>query len=113
MRKARGTASLLVVPLGALAALAGHARLGDAEEARVDAPRLVLVRQHPTPVITNRTPGAEGIRYGFEGGRVVKVGDTYHLFTTEMVSDPMWVKTRFGHWTSRDRLAWTRVATDE
>ena len=33
-------------------------------------PRLVLVRQHPTPVITTRTPGAEGIRYGFEGGRV-------------------------------------------
>ena len=33
------------------------------------------------------------------------------LFTTEMVSDPMWMKTRFGHWTSRDRLAWTRVAT--
>ena len=68
-------------------------------------------KQHPTPVITTRSPGAEGIRYGFEGGRVVKVGDTYHLFTTEMVADPMWVKTRFGHWTSRDRLAWTRVAT--
>ena len=42
---------------------------------------------------------------------MVKVGGTYHLFTTEMVGDPMWVKTRFGHWTSRDRLAWTRVAT--
>jgi hypothetical protein len=75
------------------------------------APRLVLVRQHPTPVVTTRTRGAEGIRYGFEGGRVVKVRGTYHLFTTEMVGDPMWVKTRFGHWTSRDRLAWTRVAT--
>jgi hypothetical protein len=42
---------------------------------------------------------------------VNQVGETYHLFTTEMVSDPMWVKTRFGHWTSRDRLSWTRVAT--
>ena len=82
-----------------------------AAETKARAPRLVLVRQHPTPVITTRTPGAEGIRYGFEGGRAVKVGDTYHLLTTEMVSDPMWVKTRFGHWTSRDRLAWTRVAT--
>ena len=26
---------------------------------------------------------------------VVKVGDTYHLFTTEMVSDPMWVMRPF------------------
>ena len=46
-----------------------------------EAPRLVLVRQHPAPVLTTRSPGAEGIRYGFEGGRVVKVGGTYHLFT--------------------------------
>jgi hypothetical protein len=74
-------------------------------------PRLVLVRQHPTPVITTRSPGAEGNRFGFEGGRVVKVGDTYHLFTSEMVGDPMWVRMTFGYWTSRDRLHWTRVAT--
>ena len=79
--------------------------------AQAGALRLVLAAQHPTPVITTRSPGAEGNRYGFEGGRVVKVDGTYHLFTTEMVADPMWVKTRFGHWTSRDRLAWTRVAT--
>jgi hypothetical protein len=74
-------------------------------------PVLVLVRQHPTPVITTRSAGAEGNRFGFEGGRVVKVGDTYHLFTSEMVGDPMWVRMKFGHWTSRDRLQWTRVAT--
>ena len=98
------------VSLAALGFLAG-AGSGSAAERRPITPRLVLVRQHPTPVITTRTPGAGGIRYGFEGGRAVKVGDTYHLLTTEMVSDPMWVKTRFGHWTSRDRLAWTRVAT--
>jgi len=99
---ALGLVAIVIGPLGAL---------GHATETKSRAPRLVLVRQHPTPVITTRTPGAEGIRYGFEGGRAVKVGGTYHLFTTEMVSDPMWVKTRFGHWTSRDRLAWTRVAT--
>jgi hypothetical protein len=97
------------VPLLVLVGLLGEADV--AAKFNVGAPRLVLVHQHPTPVITTRTPGAEGIRYGFEGGRVVKVGDTYHLFTTEMVSDPMSVKTRFGHWTSRDRLVWTRVAT--
>src|SRR5438093_5500067 len=75
------------------------------------APRLVLVRQHPTPVLTTRSPGADDIRYGFEGGRVVKVGGTYHLFTSEMAGDPIWVKMRLGHWTSRDRLRWKRAGT--
>ena len=75
------------------------------------APRLVLVHQHPTPVLTTRSPGAEDIRYGFEGGRVVKVRGTYHLFTSEMVGDPIWVKMRLGHWTSRDRLTWKRTST--
>jgi hypothetical protein len=101
----------LLLALAGVTAFAHRARPGHAEEATAAAPRLVLVEQREAPVITTRSPGAEGIRYGFEGGRVVKVGDTYHLFTTEMVADPMWVKTRFGHWTSRDRLAWTRVAT--
>ena len=72
------------------------------------APRLVLDTQHSTPVLTTRSPGAEDVRWGFEGGRVVKVSDTYHLFTSEMVDDPMWVKMRLGHWTSPDRLTWSR-----
>jgi len=59
--------------------------------------RLVLVAQHPSPVLTTRSPGAEGIRFGFEGGRVVKVAGTYHLFTSEMVDDPIWVRMRLGH----------------
>lgn len=97
-----------LAPVALVACLTGLA-LGAAPEPV--APRLVLVRQHETPVITTRTSGAEGIRYGFEGGRAVKVGGTYHLFTTEMTGDPMWVKTRFGYWTSGDRLSWRRVAT--
>jgi len=75
------------------------------------AARLVLVDAHPTPVITTRTPGASGNKYGFEGGRVVKVGSTYHLFTSEMVGDPIWVRMKLAHWQSADRLRWTRVAT--
>ena len=74
-------------------------------------PELVLVKAHPQPVLTTRTPDAAGIRFGFEGGRAVKIGDEYHLFTSEMVDDPMWVKMRFGHWRSRDRLRWSRVST--
>ena len=73
--------------------------------------KLVLVEQHPVPVLTTRSPGAQGIKYGFEGGRVVKVGATYHLFTSEMAGDPIWVRMKLGHWRSTDRLRWTRAAT--
>jgi hypothetical protein len=73
--------------------------------------RLELVDQHPTPVITTKSPGADGIKYGFEGGRVVKVERSYHLFTSEMAGDPVWVRMRLGHWRSDDRLKWTRVST--
>ena len=73
--------------------------------------RLTLVEAHPSPVITVRSRGAEGIKYGFEGGRVVRVGSTYHLFTSEMIGDPVWVRMRLGHWRSDDRLNWTRVGT--
>jgi hypothetical protein len=64
-------------------------------------PRLELVSQRQTPVITTRNPDAAGNKYGFEGGRAVKIGSTYHLFTSEMFADPIWVKMRFGYWTSR------------
>jgi hypothetical protein len=73
--------------------------------------RLVLVEQHPTPVITTRSTGAEGNKFGFEGGRVVKIGRTYHLFTSEMVGDPIWVRMKLAHWRSNDRVHWTRVST--
>jgi hypothetical protein len=62
-------------------------------------------------VLTTRTPGAEGNKYGFEGGRVVRIDGVYHLFTSEMVGDPHWVKMRLAHWTSSDRTHWQRVGT--
>lgn len=69
------------------------------------------------PVIDEGMPGTEGIQGGFEGGRVVKVGDTYHMFPTEragkigveMHYDR--VKTKIGHWTSKDAIKWERVST--
>ena len=73
--------------------------------------QLVLVSQERSPVITTRSPDAKGNKYGFEGGRAVKVGSTYHLFTAEMVDDPVWVKMAFGHWTSPDGANWKRVST--
>ena len=74
-------------------------------------PRCVLLAQHPTPVITVRSEGAAGNKYGFEGGRVLKLHGTYHLFTSEMTGDPIWVKMKLGHWESQDRIHWKRIAT--
>ncbi len=74
-------------------------------------PVLRLVKAYPDPVITVESPGAEGIKYGFEGGRAFKIGDTYHLITTESSGEPRFVKTRLGYWTSRDRIHWKRVST--
>ena len=73
--------------------------------------QLTVVSRHTGPVLTVRSAGAEGNEYGFEGGRVVKVRKTYHLFTSEMVGDPHWVKMRLAHWTSADRIHWKRLAT--
>ena len=65
----------------------------------------------PDPVITVKSKGAEGIKFGFEGGRVVKVNGTYHLFTSELYQDPIWVKMRLAYWTSQDKVNWKRVST--
>ena len=73
--------------------------------------QLEVVRQDPKPVLTNRHPAAAKVRYGFEGGRVVKVGSVYHLFTSEMADAPIWAKMRLAHWRSRDGNDWTRVST--
>jgi hypothetical protein len=61
--------------------------------------------------LTVDSPGTGGNKYGFEGGRVLKLNGTYHLFTSEMIGDPHWVKMKLAHWTSRDRRRWQRAAT--
>ena len=69
------------------------------------------------PVVEEGMPGTEGIQGGFEGGRCVKIGDTYHMFPTERVGVegvPAYhdrVKTRIGYWTSKDAINWTRQST--
>jgi hypothetical protein len=74
-------------------------------------PGLEVTRQWGRPILTIHSEGAQGNKYGFEGGRVLKIKGTYHLFTSEMVGDPHWVKMRLAHWSSPDRLRWTRVST--
>ena len=72
---------------------------------------LSLVSEHPTAVIGKGNQGSEGNKYGFEGGSVIKLNGLYHLFTSEMVGDPKWVKMKLGHWTSPDAVSWTRSET--
>jgi len=64
-----------------------------------------------SPLIVKGQPGTEGNKYGFEGGRMVKISGTYHWITTEMVGDPKWVVTKLAYWTSTDGKQWTRVRT--
>lgn len=74
-------------------------------------PRLVLIEPSVEPVLSVRSPGAEEIRYGFEGGRAFRQSDGYHLFTSEMVGDPIWVRMRLAHWSSANGISWKREAT--
>jgi hypothetical protein len=78
---------------------------------QVEDVNFVVTRQLDEPILTVLSPGADGNKYGFEGGRVVKLSGTYHLFTSEMIGDPHWVKMRLAHWTSRDRIHWKRGST--
>jgi hypothetical protein len=62
-------------------------------------------------VIDRGDPGTEDIKYGFEGGRAIKLDGIYHLITAERFGDPIIVKMRIGHWSSADGENWKRVST--
>lgn len=70
--------------------------------------RLTLVEQPLLPLIQQGDPGMEDVVHGLEGGCVVKQGAIYHLFVTELIGEMRSVKTRLAHWTSDDRMQWTR-----
>lgn len=63
------------------------------------------------PVLTKGAIGTEDNKYGFEGGTVIKLKDGYHLFSSEMVGDPRWVKMKLAHWLSPDGIQWNRIST--
>jgi hypothetical protein len=87
------------------------ARPAECAKPRNSAITLAIAEQRDAPVLKQGDPGTEDNKYGFEGGCVLKLGGAYHLFTSEMIGDPRWVKMRLAHWVSRDRLAWTRRPT--
>lgn len=82
-----------------------------------EAPLFEILEGLHQPVIDEGMPGTEGIQGGFEGGRVVKINDTYHMFPTERAGEVGVedyydrVKTRIGHWTSKDFIHWKREST--
>lgn len=108
------SAGLSFVFLAAIAVLAAHpSGLTASPAPNAQANELIITRRSPGPILTIHSEGAQGNKYGFEGGRVLKIEGLYHLFTSEMVGDPHWVKMRLAHWTSPDRFHWTRIATLE
>jgi hypothetical protein len=72
---------------------------------------LEVLELHEGPVIKKSDPGTEDNKYGFEGGRVIRYKDNYHMFTAERFGDPQLVKMRLGHWKSKDGLQWERLST--
>jgi hypothetical protein len=67
------------------------------------------------PVLTIRSEEAKGVLGGFEGGTVVKTGERYHAFVTEMMqgwdTGAAFIKTRLADWVSPDGIHWRRVGT--
>ena len=82
-----------------------------------DTPLFSVISGPDAPVVDSGMAGTEGILGGFEGGACIKTGDTYHLFPTERAGEAGIeayydrVKTRIGHWTSKDALHWQRQST--
>jgi len=72
---------------------------------------LEIIDWHEGTVIGKGDPGTDDIKHGLEGGRVIRLDGTYHLFTSEQTGDPKWVKMRIGHWRSTDGTNWERVST--
>ncbi len=105
-QKSKSFILLVIVSFGVLICLNARSLYVYARGAEFE-----VSRRWEQPVLTIHSEGAQGNKYGFEGGRVVKIKGTYHLFTSEMVGDPHWVKMRLAEWTSPDRIHWQRVAT--
>lgn len=72
---------------------------------------LTVVEEHPRALVKAGSSGTQDNLHGLEGGRVLKIGGTYHLFTAEMSGDPRLVKMRLAHWCSADRIHWERGRT--
>ena len=80
-------------------------------EALKCAVRFEIQELRATPVIDADHPDCKDIKYGFEGGQVVKLDGVYYMFTSEMAGDPFWHRMRLALWTSPNGIEWKRVTT--
>ena len=55
----------------------------------------------PLPLLSRGSAGTEDNRNGFEGGRLVKVGTRFYIFTAELYGD-IWAQTRLAWWRSEE-----------
>ncbi|UTT63616.1 glycoside hydrolase family protein [Microcella humidisoli] len=79
----------------------------------------VISRTYPLEIITgteeplirsDRTiAGQSG--FGFEGGCAYLIDGNYHLFTSELIAEPLWSRTVLAHWSSGDGFSWQRVSS--
>ncbi|HEY5382504.1 MAG TPA: hypothetical protein VIJ65_09625 [Acidobacteriaceae bacterium] len=83
--------------------------------ARTPIVEITIVKSPLAPVLSIQSPDARGVLGGFEGGTVVKTGDRYHAFMTEMMrgwdTGSAFIKTRLADWVSSDGMHWRRVGT--
>ena len=64
------------------------------------------------PLIDEHTKGMEKVKYGNEGGEVIKdYKGIYHWFTSEQFGEPYWVANRITHWISKEGLIWIKDTT--
>jgi hypothetical protein len=113
-RGSRGRAALAAaVVVGAAAAGLPGAAPSFVPPPSAPTPTIVVdyVDALPGPLIGPDTPGAVGIKYGFEGGAAFRACGGWWLAMTEMDGDPHWVNTTLGLWSSWDGRAWSRAST--
>jgi hypothetical protein len=70
--------------------------------------RLKIISASQEPVLGPKSPGAEEVLGGFEGGTVIKADGAFHAFITEMTTG---FATRLALWSSPDGDHWTRTRT--
>src|SRR5215469_9233867 len=103
--------SILLVVLGLAGVIVAACPAGAAAaHAAAGPPSVILgIRRIDRNILDDRTPGMAGVKYGVEGGEVVRdAHGIFHLFTCEQFGDPYWVANRITHWTSKDGLRWHR-----
>lgn len=110
MKRLSTTNPLTQLTAQKLTALLAAVLLFFSPAARASDVTLEVIERAPQPIITKGSPGTDDNRSGFETGVTLKLGDTYHMFISEMWGRHH-LDMRVAHWTSADSVRWTRRST--